>query len=294
MERTEDSNETFNSDIREYMLGKERFHIRTRFSDSSYDVPSLPTQVALLLRLDRQREEDLLTLSKEYDACKEKEKTLECTLWLEWLLVQIDGLNAERTKISLAINRLHEAQRMISILQDGHQDKTSLHVTEEQDINCALSMPTQASSAVLVSATYGSEKIAKRNLERDVFRTDFEGKSLRNLQDIGEDDVLKLEEMDSSTEETCASSTSQDRLASFKTDATSYRGGDSVSSEASPNKKMAGSSTAMDQLGQLSSLLSNLQFTPRSKSSGPKKLKYFQGDQPADSSHESGWPRYVF
>lgn len=42
-----ESRETFNADIREYMLGKERHYNRARLSELINDVPSLQTQVAL-------------------------------------------------------------------------------------------------------------------------------------------------------------------------------------------------------------------------------------------------------
>ncbi|EKX52020.1 hypothetical protein GUITHDRAFT_101932 [Guillardia theta CCMP2712] len=259
-----ESRETFNADIREYMLGKERLNNRARLPELITDVPTLQTQVALLLRLDRQKEEDLLKLSKEYDTCKDKEKTLECTLWLDWLLVQMDGLNAERTKISLAINRLHEAQKMVSILQDGHQAQYGCHVTSEHD---------RAGSVISTS-------------EKDV----------RILQDIGEDDVFKLDEIDSSTDETARSSTSQDRLAPLRQEFSSFlsEGSKKMPSSSSSSISSSISSSAMDQLGQLSSLLSNLQFTPRSKSSSHKSLMYFEGDQSTDLRLESGRRRYVF
>ena len=231
--------------------------------------------------MDRQKEEDLLKLSKEYDTSKDKEKTLECTLWLEWLLVQMDGLNAERTKISLAINRLHEAQKMVSILQDGHQAQNGCHVTSE---------PDRAGS--VISTSYSPEKMAQRSLE-NVLRTELDEKDARILQDIGEDDVFKFDEIDSSTDETARSLTSQDRLALLRQEFSSFLSEGSLS-KTMPSSSSSSSSSAMDQLGQLSSLLSNLQFTPRSKSSSHKTLKYFGGDQSIDSRLESGRRRYVF
>ena len=175
--------------------------------------------------------------------------------------MQMDGLNAERTKISLAINRLHEAQKMVSILQDGHQAQNGCHVTSE---------PDRAGSVISTS-------------EKDV----------RILQDIGEDDVFKLDEIDSSTDETARSSTSQDRLAPLRQEFSSFLSEGSLS-KTMPSSSSSSSSSAMDQLGQLSSLLSNLQFTPRSKSSSHKSLMYFEGDQSTDSRLESGRRRYVF